>query len=348
MKNKRISLEVLRIIAMCMVVYNHTGENGFELFRGAHGTWLWYVAILLDVISKAGVPLFFMISGALLLGKDESIKDILLKRVLRYIIIIVLFSFIYYLRLYIKNPEYGFSIKFFITYIYSTPFILPYWFLYRYVSFLLVLPVLRAVVRSLREEEYLFLIGIVIFLWFAPVWETVFKLEDIGISTGLGSVFILFPILGYGIANVFSEKLFTSKGKVISLILFAINWGCAVFMNMMEFKETGEYSGTNIDRFEGVSAIVVFYFVIYMLDKKRIPVTKRVENIVCYLGSAAFCTYLFEDMLRCDIFLKMFSFVEGNVQKLLMCIPYMICIIASGVMISTLFRRIPLVNKLKL
>ena len=113
MKNKRISIEILRIIAICMVIFNHTGENGFEMFRTAYGTPLWYLVILLDIISKAGVPLFFMISGVLLLDKEETLKELFIKRILRYGVIIILFSFIYYVRLYIHHPEYGFSIKFF-------------------------------------------------------------------------------------------------------------------------------------------------------------------------------------------------------------------------------------------
>ena len=160
MKQKRISLEILRTIALCMVIFNHTGENGFEMFRTAYGSWLWYFVILVDIVSKAGVPIFFMISGALLLGKDEPISDVFRKRILRYVAVIILFSFIYYVRLYLKHPEYGFSIKYFITYIYSTPFIIPYWFLYSYLSFLLVLPVMRAIAKTLKEREYFLLLGI--------------------------------------------------------------------------------------------------------------------------------------------------------------------------------------------
>ena len=77
---KRISLEIIRIIAICMVIFNHTGENGFEMFRTAYGTPLWYLVILLDIVSKAGVPLFFMISGVLLLDKEETIKRAIYKK----------------------------------------------------------------------------------------------------------------------------------------------------------------------------------------------------------------------------------------------------------------------------
>lgn len=345
---KRISLEIIRIIAICMVIFNHTGENGFEMFRTAYGTSLWYFVILLDIVSKAGVPLFFMISGVLLLDKEETLKELFIKRILRYGVIILLFSFIYYVRLYIHHPEYGFSIKFFFTYIYSTPFIIPYWFLYSYLSFLLILPVLRAVVKSLKENEYLWILGFSVLLWMSPVWENFFNLEPINISNGLNASFVVFPILGYGIANVISDKYYNYMSRTILFVVFILNWLCSVYMNIVEFKGTGELSGSNLDRFAGIPTIVIFYFIIYCFDKKIIKIPERMERVISIVGGGVLCTYLFEDMLRSDVFLELFGIVSGNIARLLMCIPYTVCIIICGVIISTILKKIPGINKLKL
>jgi len=348
MKQKRISLEILRIIALCLVIYNHTGENGFELFRSSYGTGLWYAVIFLDTVSKAGVPLFFMISGALLLGKDESIKDIFLHRIIRYAVIIVLFSFIYYIHLYIRNPEYGFSIKYFICYIYSTPFILPYWFLYRYVSFLIILPVLRAATKSLRENEYLLVLIVTIILWFSVVWEQILKLEPIAIGTGIETNFILYPLLGYGIANVFTEKLYSSRVRIAVLALFVVNYFCAIYMNSVEYIANGELSGKNIDRFGGIPALTLFYFVIYLFEKKKIVPSDFIIEVISRISGSTFCIYLFEDMLRSDIFLSLFNCVSGTYGRLLMCIPYTLCVIASGMLISAIFKHVPVIKLLKI
>lgn len=345
---KRISLEIIRIIAICMVIFNHTGENGFEMFRTVYGTPLWYIVILLDIVSKAGVPLFFMISGVLLLDKEETLKELFIKRILRYVAIILLFSFIYYVRLYIHHPEYGFSIKYFFTYIYSTPFIIPYWFLYSYLSFLVILPVLRAVVKSLKENEYLWILGFSVFLWISPVWEKNFNLEPININNGLNASFVIFPILGYGIANVISAKYYNFMSRTILFVVFILNWLCSVYMNIVEFQETGELCGSNLDRFAWIPTIVIFYFVVYCFEKKKIKMTERMERVISIAGGGVLCTYLFEDMLRSDIFLELFDIVSGNIARLLMCIPYTVCIIICGVIISTILKKIPGINRLKL
>jgi surface polysaccharide O-acyltransferase-like enzyme len=45
------------------------------------------------IFIKMGVPLFFMASGALLLGKEESIKKVIKSRFLRYLTVLIIASF---------------------------------------------------------------------------------------------------------------------------------------------------------------------------------------------------------------------------------------------------------------
>lgn len=347
---KRISIEIIRIIAICMVIYNHTGENGYELFRSAESTWLWLIAIFIDVFVKAGVPLFFMISGALLLGKEEPIKDVLLRRVLRYAIILVVFSFIYYVRMYIQHPEYGFSIVFFLKYIYSQPFITPFWFLYLYIAFLLILPVLRAIVKGLNEYGYVLLVVIAVIMNLLVVAEFIFKLEPIYFSIGFFETNMLYPVLGYGIANILSEKWFSIKCRAVMAIMVLLNYICSVFMNIMEYRETMGYSGEYIDHFMVIPAISVFYFIIYLVEKRghKNDNKETINRIISYVGSCTFTIYLFEEMLRGDIFLKIFSIDNSQVVNLLLCIPYVIGIIICGVVISTILKKIPILDKCKL
>ena len=180
------------------------------------------------------------------------------------------------------------------------------------------------------------------------MWEKNFNLEPININNGLNASFVIFPILGYGIANVISAKYYNFMSRTILFVVFILNWLCSVYMNIVEFKETGELSGSNLDRFAWIPTIVIFYFIIYCFDKKTIKIPERMERVISIVGGGVFCTYLFEDMLRSDIFLKLFGTVSGNMARLLMCIPYTVCIIICGVIISTILKKIPEINRLKL
>lgn len=75
-KAKRVYYEWIRLIACFFVIFNHL--KGYRLFMNASGVkQMFYMS--LSVITKINVPLFFMVSGALLLEKQEDILTVLKK-----------------------------------------------------------------------------------------------------------------------------------------------------------------------------------------------------------------------------------------------------------------------------
>ena len=83
---KKEYYEILRILACALVIFNHT--TGFSLYQKTEGIKQ-IIYIFLATFTKINVPLFIMISGALLLKKSEDISVTLRKRVLRFVILLV-------------------------------------------------------------------------------------------------------------------------------------------------------------------------------------------------------------------------------------------------------------------
>lgn len=81
-----------------------------------------------------------MISGGLLLGRQEILKELFSKRILRYAVVILIFTFLQYLRIVRVNPEGGFHPSIWLLYCYVGNIIEPYWFLKSYLSMLIILP----------------------------------------------------------------------------------------------------------------------------------------------------------------------------------------------------------------
>ena len=93
-RSKVIYVEILRIIAIVFVVFHHTNYQGYVRFTtyGA-GSFPYWICMVFSVLAGISVPLFFMISGMLLLGKeDETIGYVWKKRIPRYLIVLLLFS----------------------------------------------------------------------------------------------------------------------------------------------------------------------------------------------------------------------------------------------------------------
>lgn len=92
---RKTYLDLLRIIAIVLVLFMHV--DGYDLYLTSKN--LRWIHIFMMLVPKISVPLFLMISGALLLRKTESIKYTLKHRVLRMAIVLVVFSaLVFYAR----------------------------------------------------------------------------------------------------------------------------------------------------------------------------------------------------------------------------------------------------------
>lgn len=82
-ENRLLYLDILRIMAMFAVIILHiSGQywDEMEMF-----TYEWNILNIYDSCVRWSVPIFAMISGALFLGKDKTIKDILCKNTPRIV-----------------------------------------------------------------------------------------------------------------------------------------------------------------------------------------------------------------------------------------------------------------------
>ncbi len=76
-------ISILRIVAIFLVILIHSSSgylnsNEFESFDWSYANWL-------NSFSRFAVPLFVVISGALLLQKDESTGQFYRKRLLKIV-----------------------------------------------------------------------------------------------------------------------------------------------------------------------------------------------------------------------------------------------------------------------
>lgn len=100
MINKRdyriIYLDYLRVFAAFSVVALHL--TSYYWIRTQDDLYIMYILNFYDAIVRFGVPIFLMISGALLLNRDISIKALYYRYVLKMIIAFLTWSSIYNLR----------------------------------------------------------------------------------------------------------------------------------------------------------------------------------------------------------------------------------------------------------
>lgn len=225
-RRRDLSLDALRIFAILFVIFNHTNERGFYRFlTDEPGTFLYWFNLFFSIACKVAVPLFFMISGALLLRKQESIAKTY-QRGIRIAVDLLLFSLLFY-ELDAWQSGVPLSLKAYLRGVLHTN--VPHlWYLYSYLAFLLMLPALRGMVRALtvREAMVLFVAAFII-TDLIPVAEFWAGSINRLIVPGWPAVMIfIYPVLGYFLTNRLDLAKVTGRRLALlwaaNFLLFAL------------------------------------------------------------------------------------------------------------------------------
>lgn len=148
-------VDFLRFLGAFLVVLAHI-ENW-----GASPAW---AKNFYYTISRVGVPLFFLISGYLLLSKQEDLQTFFRKRASRIIIPFLVWSIIYDVQnsdAFVGGVTLEGILKMFIR-ILRGPRETHLWFFYSLIGLYLLTPILRVFIANARNSEILYYIA----LWF--------------------------------------------------------------------------------------------------------------------------------------------------------------------------------------
>lgn len=343
--NKRdYTFDILRILACFLVIVNHTiSRIATQFFPSPSG----YIALLLFYTCKIAVPLFLMISGALLLSKKESYKIVLTKRVLRILVVLFCFSFAYYIFPFLKSRSFSdIHVLSFLKKLVTEPIIIPYWYLYMLVGLLICLPLLRILVQNMSRKDYqYYLIGWFLFACLSVTLLRFFKISISGyFSVPLLAINIGYFVFGHYIQHVFkypSKKYwnFVALAIIICSILFAVGYSASGYYKTGKLSfDLDSYSYLNVL----LPAVSIFYLAKWYIPKIHFPtfIKKALQTI----GSATFGIYL----LHYPLILYTSSVLEKlceSMNDLLAVIIYEFLIFVVCFFITKLLHLIPYVKK---
>lgn len=301
-KEKKLHLEVLRILAIFLVILNHTGKRGFISFTKFSPSLKYFLLMCIPVACSICVPIFYMVSGATLLHKEETPGKIWKKRIPRFGAVLVLASFLMY---HYNAVQTGTPMEFgeFWRKLYSTDMIIPYWYLYSYLGFLIALPFFRRVVRGMTDREFRYLM--LVHLLFAGVLPMVqYRLSggSLWLNSSLNVALITDTIFIYPAMGYYFENRPVPGWKRIGLL-----WAVSVLtllatltMTHYKIQLTGELAenkvGTFFKSLRMIPTVTVYVTVKKAMASVHLP--KWGEKMVVSLGSCTFGIYLIEQILR--------------------------------------------------
>ena len=305
---KRIMyLDEVRSLAIMLVVIGHLAR----LFSYDFYSWLFCSGVF--SLTRIGVPLFFTVSGSLLLTRKYEVKKFLEKRFKR-----VFLPFLFWIIVYIIAGVLIWHYEFSFEYVMNTAFGVGdysslFWFIWSLMGVYLLIPVLSSFIREegMKGSEYLITITIIL-----SILYTIGFFDYPQMKYNFRVIFNFFPVLGYFIMGsyIHNKKFKYSDKKMfaIGVLMFAIGI-CGHFIKIY-LKGLGGYSLQPIDFFdifvimETIGLLIAFkYASIKWIkeDAKMIRETKLGEIILLF-SSCSFGIYFSHYILMRYIMYKGF------------------------------------------
>lgn len=217
-KTREYAFDILRVISMIMVIIIHIANVYCRSF-GMISTKSYLISLIFNTICRVSVPIFFMISGSLLLDRSFN-KEKYLKRVLKYVILIVVWDIIYLVWEY-----------FYLGITYDKLYMLvidPYrahlWFLYTILVLYAIQPLLKLIMDKSNNVVKIILLTVWIILSLASM-----------INPYVAKFFTIFSYIGYFIIGKylydFIKKYDLRKYNISLVLIMIICFSISIWMN---------------------------------------------------------------------------------------------------------------------
>lgn len=190
-------LDSLRIIAICAVILLHVA--GSYWYKLDVASYSWQVMNVYDCITRWGVPVFVMISGALFLDPDrpQSIRKMWTKNIPRIVALILFWGALYALLYDLPAEFTQESVLQLVKDAIFGPGHL--WFLFMLLGLYILVPVLRCITQNEIAMRYFLAVGLVVNFLFPllnasdamPVVSDLFDMLLIQLPVGYSFYFVL-------------------------------------------------------------------------------------------------------------------------------------------------------------
>lgn len=337
---RTIYLDWLRILAALAVVTIHVAA-GVVTDKAQTYESPWMAGNFYESISRWAVPMFVMISGALMLSNKKEIRtsEFLKTKMAKILIPLFAFSVIYYAN-EVRKGELTFTIRDFIERLATDDIMYHLWFLYMIAGLYLITPLLKIFIQHAKRKD----IEYFILLWlFASVISKAIE-YFIGYSLEIELFFVTHYIGYYMLGYYLFTYEFRTKWRILIYVGGIIGWLITFFMTYHEsvkLDEPLEHYWYD-EHSPNVLLVAVALFVLFKSSKLGEMKLPWIGHII---SQASFGIYLIHVLVMQTIYEK-FDFVWFDLHPVIG-IPYKVALV---VMISTVLvfaiKKVPILRKM--
>ncbi len=334
-------LDVIRVLACFLVIVNHTAGI---ILLDAFPSGAWWASDFMFFLSKAAVPLFLMVTGAVLLGRQDGIKRSLLRAV-RVLAAALVFSFVYFVKRRVFDGE-PFDIPGFFRTVWGGNITDSFWYLYFYAALMVMMPILQKLSSALTKKDTAYFLAVsLVFLGTAPIVTGLFPAlrYNSAFSLPLFSTYLGLVLLGRCIHESFEPR--AGHCALAALVLLA----CVAAASLCTYREytvsPGVYPFFDNRLFITATAPAAAVFVIVKYLRARGKKGGESGRLLALCGRCAFGAYLlspcFIELLR-----PVYDALSGAITRPGALIVYELCVFLAGLSVTAALRCVPILKKI--
>ncbi|MFD2922526.1 acyltransferase [Halobacillus naozhouensis] len=298
-KERLISIDLLRFLAICAVVVLHCAAPLLYEYNGS-GPKVWWLGNILDSISRWCVPVFVMISGAFILKpyqNQQSLTKFLKKRLTKILLPFIFWSILFLVyKEFHTNSEINLAIgvKQFLT----GDVYYHLWFVYMIVGLYLIAPIFQIFISKTSEKYIIYLLV----LWFIssiiyPFVMEAFEMNirfDIPATDGFLGYFLLgYYLMNYHIKNKYRVTLYFLGIGSIFVTIFG-TWYLTVV------RSEGTFRGYFFDNHSpNVFFVAVALFLLFKyMNMPFLEESPKIRNLILIASGVSFGIYMIHPIIQ--------------------------------------------------
>lgn len=340
---RKYHYDYIRALAMICIIAIHSTD--LLLLDAKTYNTQWWFGTLIQLVVRIGLPIFFMISGALILNSNnDNIIEFYKKRFFKIVIPLIVYSFIY---LFVF--KYRFDIFNFRNFLDSIKLILSnnvcyhLWFVYTILGIYICTPFIKVMINNLKDKQLFILIVILMTFRFVYTY-----LPPFGINIGINSIvfdgWVFYFILGHFITRDSTQKYFKiiiGLGIISFIVsIFILRFFQNLNLNIFDFAPTMLFITSSI-------------FILFEKNKTKINEKRYFYSTISFISKYSYSIYLIHALVlskivneKLGINALTYNFILGSILTIVLTflISAILAFIIDNIVINLMFKLIYLVK----
>ena len=332
MKKQDYRLDALRVLSMFLVIVIHVANYYCRAYSNI-STISYFGAIIFNALARISVPIFFMISGALLLSKEyDSQKNF--KRIIKMIITLTIFTLVYlFWDKWYMHKDFNNYIS-----LITGPNRSMLWFMYAIISLYIALPFIKCLVDGMDQKlDKMFIILWIVLNGGGYLLKVYTNIEfNYLVPIISGTYYLGYFICGYLILK-YREQIDFKKYNILWIIILSISLLLTITLSYAHSMSNNVY----YDNFLAYRSIFIMLSSISSFILIYFNISNKKSKIVSLISPYSFGVYLIHGILL-NVLMNLVPY-----QKIISFIGIPICVIilsVLSVMVVVLLKKIPVLK----